>query len=182
MSELAKSMKIQQNETFMQLLAEYHLSGDLSFSIDLPKEIQNIIEDKIVISEFGITLDSFSGLYKAKETWENQSIIEDNENHFHVESFIDPPDNKKAFMLGVKTLIALAERFQVEKINGIRFWFSFQTPELGQQFAKANHLDELGDKHYISDRLSFYKRRENEVVVTLNQSDNSFCALMIIDI
>ncbi len=116
------------NEIFKQLLTEYNLPDDFLFSIDLPTEVQTILNDKIIVTDLGITLKSFDRLYKATKEWENQSIIEDNENHFHVDWYFDTADNKKAFMLGIKTLTLLADKFQKEKYNGIRFWYSFQTP------------------------------------------------------
>ena len=105
-----------------------------------------ILTDEILTNEFGITLKSFHGLYKATEKWDNQSFIEDNENHFHVDSYIDPPDNKKAFMLAVKTLTSLANKFQKEKIKGIRLFLSFQTPELGEIRCRENKVHEDGDE------------------------------------
>jgi hypothetical protein len=55
----------------------------------LPTGVQTILADQILTTEFGITLKSFNGLYKATESWDNQSFIEDNENHFHVNRYID---------------------------------------------------------------------------------------------
>ena len=177
-----KHMTTEFNDTFKQLLIEYNLPNDLSFSVDLPTEVQTILSDQILTTEFGITLKSFNRLYKAIETWNNQSYIEDNENHFHVDWYIDPPDNKKAFMLAIKTLTLLANKFQKDNIKGVRFFVSFQTPELALQMAKENNLHEDGDDYYISDRLSFHSRREGEEVITINQYDKSFCAILIIDI
>jgi hypothetical protein len=177
-----KPMSITYNEIFKQLLKEYHLPGDLSFSIDLPAEVHKILTDKIIMTGLGITLESFGGLYKATQDWENQSIIEDNENHFHVDWLIAPADSKNAFMLGVKTLILLAEKFQKERVNGIRFWYAFQTPELGKLWAKHNNLDEEDKEHLISDRLSFYKLREGENKIAANEDGHKFWAILTIDI
>jgi len=170
------------NEIFKQLLAEYNLPNDLSFSVEIPTEVQKILDDSILVTELGVTLKSFDRLHKATQDWENQSIIEDSENHFHVDWYIEPADNKKAFMLGVKTLTLLADKFQKEKIENIRFWYSFQTPELGQLWAKKNNLDEDTDEHFISDRLSFYKLRNEENIISINENENQFCAILIIDI
>lgn len=170
------------NKIFKQLLTEYNLPNDLSFSVDLPSEVQNILADPILITDLGVTLKSFDRLYKATQDWEDQSIIEDNENHFHVDWHIEPADNKKAFMLGIKTLILLADKFQKENISGIRFWYSFQTPEIGRLWTKQNNLDEEDDEHFISDRLSFYKLREGENVISTNDDENKFWAILTIDI
>ena len=175
-------MKTTHNETFKRLLTEYNLPDDLSFSVDLPTEVNNILDDQILITDLGVTLKSVDKLYKATQDRESQSIIEDSENHFHVDWHIEPADNKKVFMLGVKTLTLLADKFQKEQINGIRFWYSFQTPELGRLWAKQNNLDEEDDEHFISDRLSFYKLRDGEYVISTNENENKFWAILTIDI
>ncbi|MBL0074221.1 MAG: hypothetical protein IPP34_21490 [Bacteroidetes bacterium] len=163
-------------------MTEYNLPDDFSFSVDFPTEVQKILVDKILITDLGVTLKSFDRLHKATQDWENQSIIEDSENHFHVDWHIEPADNKKAFMLGVKTLSLLADKFQKENISGIRFWYSFQTPELGRLWAKENNLDKEGDEHIIGDRLSFYKLRDGENLISTNENENKFWAILTIDI
>jgi hypothetical protein len=175
-------MTITYNDTFKLLLTEYRLPEDFSFSFELPAEVQSILDDQILITSLGVTLKLFNKLHKATLDWENQSIIEDTENHFHVDWHIEPADNKKAFMLGIKTLTLLADKFQKEEIKGIRFWYSFQTPELGQLMAKQMNLEEDSDEHFISDRLSFYKLRPGENVLSTNESENQFWAILIIDI
>lgn len=179
---VGKPMTTIYNEIFKHLLTEYNLPNDLLFSVDFPIEVQKILDDTILVSEFGVTLKSFDRLYKATQDWENQSIIEDSENHFHVDLHIEPTDIKKAFMLGVKTLTLLADKFEKENIKGIRFWYSFQTPELGQLWAKQNNLEEDNDEHFISDRLSFYKLREGENIISINENENQFFAILIIDV
>ncbi len=179
---MGKPMTIAYNETFKQLLTEYNLPEDFSFSVDLPEEVQEILADKILVTDLGVTLKSFDRLYEATQDWENKSIIEDSENHFHVSWYVEPADNKKAFMLGIKRLTLLASKFQKEKIKGIRFWYSFQTPELGRLWAEQNNLDEERDEYFISDRLSFYKLRDGESVISTNENEDKFCAILIIDI
>jgi hypothetical protein len=169
-------MKKEYNETFKKFLTEYNLSDDFSFTVDLPTEVQNLLDDKILVTDLGITLKSINKLHKG----ENQSIIEDSENHFHVDWYVEPPDNRKAFMLGVKTLKLLADKFEKKNIKGVRFWLSFQTPELGQKEAKENNLHEEGDEYFISDRLSFYTKQEVEEIVTIDKYKE--CAILIIDI
>lgn len=175
-------MKTAYNEIFKQLLTEYNLQEDFLFLVDIPTEVQEILDDQILLTELGVTLKSFDGLHKATQEWENQSIIEDNENHFHVDWYVEPVDNKKAFMLGVKTLKMLADKFKRENIQGIRFWYSFQTPELGKVWAKQNNVDEDDDEHFICDRLSFFKRRDNEELISAEQFKDRHWAILIIDI
>ena len=177
-------MKITFNKRFELLLREYDLPGDFSFQIEIPEYTQTILDGKILVTEEGITLEPISkGLYKAKEKWENQSIIEDNLNHFHVDWDIEPPDNKKAFMLGIKTLILLAIKFEKQALDGIRFWYHFGTPELTKQWAIAHNLHRGDDEEYfISDRLSFYTRRAGEEIISINSEEDSFNAILIIDI
>jgi hypothetical protein len=158
-------MRIESNDTFRQRLVEYNLSRDLSFSVDLPPEVLEILGDEIIFNDLGITLKSFRGLHRATESWENQSW-EEYENHFHVDWLIDPQESREVFKLGVRTLILLAEKFMKDNRQGIRFPFSFQTPELGKQFAETNKIGD--DEHFISDRLSFYTIRENEEVVNIH--------------
>ena len=98
-------MKITYNQVFKQLLTEYDLPENFSFSIDLPAEVQKILSDEILITEYGVTLKSFKGLRKATESWENQSSIEDHENHFHVDWLVQPADNKKTLMFGLTRLV-----------------------------------------------------------------------------
>ncbi len=175
-------MKIKSNDLFKQLLREYRLPKDLAFSMDLPKEITNIISDTILITDYGIKLKSFGGeLYKATESFENQSIIEDNQNHFHVDFYSVPCNNKNVFMLGIKTLQLLAQKFQDENIEDICCWFSFQTPELAELWAKHQNLYEENEEHYISDRLSFYKKRCGEVVISPEIFESKFWAILTIE-
>ena len=177
-----KHMTTKFNDIFKQLLTEYNLPDDHSFSIDLPTEVQTILSEQILTNEFGITLKSFNRLYKASESWDNQSFIEDNENHFHVSQYINPPDNKKTFMLAIKTLTLLADKFQKDNIKGIRFILSFQTPELGEIQDRENELHGDGDEYFISDRLSFHTRRENEEIISIPKSVGTYSAILIIDI
>jgi hypothetical protein len=175
-------MKTEYNETFEQLLAEYNLPHDLAFSVYIPQEVRRILDDEILVTDLGISLRGFNKLYNAKESSESHSTIEDNENHFHVDWHVAPPDNKKAFMLGVRTLILLAEKFEQANMRGVRFTFSFQTPELGLAWVRHHNLQEDDDKHYISDRLSFHKRRGREELGALDKNEQPFWALLVIDI
>ncbi|MCD4792359.1 MAG: hypothetical protein K8R54_03935 [Bacteroidales bacterium] len=175
-------MKITFNKLFRQFLTEYNLPDDFSFSVDLPAEVQNVLAGQILITEYGVRLKSLNMLHETKPDYENQSMFEDNENHFHVASYIKPADNKKSFMLGIKTLNLLAKKFQPERLNGIRFWYSFQTPELGKLWTKQVKLDKEGDEYFISDRLSFYKRRIGEDIISIEENEDKLWAILIIDI
>ena len=175
-------MKKISNDIFDQLLEEYKLPKDLSFSVDLPKEIQDILNDEIQITELGIALKSNNHLRRPTEEWENKSTIEDFENHFHVDWYAETRTSIEAFKLGIKTLTLLAQKFYAQEVKGMRFIYSFQTPELGEIFSKANNLHQDDDSYFISDRLSFHKKRKGEEVMLTAINDFKFEAILIIDI
>jgi len=159
-------MIITSNKRFRLLLKEYDLPDDISFHIPIPEYVQNeIIEKEISAPEPGMT-----------------SFDEDDDNHFHVDWYIEPPDNKKAFMLGIKTLLLLAEKFEKHHMTGMRFWFHFETPELTEQWAIARKVHKEGDEYYTSDRLSFHTRRPGEEVISIDPEEETFNALLTIDI
>ena len=86
-------------------------------------------------------------------------------------------------MLGIKTLLLLASKLEEQGFDGIRFWYHFETPELTKQWAIAHNLHRSDDDEYfISDRLNFYTRREGEEVISVNPEEDSFNAILIIDI
>ena len=174
-------MKIQSNSLFQEMMKEYKLPDNFSFKLKLPKEIKSILNDQILINDLGITLKKSKNLKPGLDKTENKSIVEDFHNHFHVDWYIKDPNNKKAFMLGVKTLYLLAEKFENKKIKGVRFWFSFQTPELAKLLDKSLKQEDDG-AHYISDRLSFYTRRRGEEIINIKKFKKSFWAILIIDI
>jgi hypothetical protein len=172
-------MEIKFNSTFKTLIDKYNLPIDLSFQVDLPTEVQQKLSDEIIINEFGLGLESNWEPYlygKADE----QSFHEDDENHFHVDWYIDNITDKKAFELGVKTLVELARRFQNENINNVQLTYSFQTPEMGQMQAKENNIDD--DEHLISDRLSFHTKRPGQIVVHNSLFNNKHFAFLTIDL
>lgn len=174
-------MNFKKNHLFNKLLKEYSLPADFSFSIQIPREVRKILKSRILVSDLGVSLEGLSELYAVQEKHENKSIIEDSHNHFHVDWYIKNPTNKKVFMLGVKTLYLLAEKFVNNNIRGIRLWYSFQTPELGKLFDKSLKIEDDG-MHYISERLSFYTRRKGEEIVSINKYKKSYWAILIIDI
>jgi hypothetical protein len=136
------------NKRFRLLLKEYELHESLSFHVDIPPAVQEILDNHISITELGITLGS-NKLYEARKKWESRSLIEDGENHFHVDWYIESRASKQAFMLGIKTLVLLANKFQEQKLSGLRFWYYFETPELTKQWAQANKLHRDDDEYYI---------------------------------
>jgi len=174
-------MKTTSNDVFNKLIEEYELPRDLSFKIDLPKEILDILNDEIQITELGIALKSNNNLRKPSHEWENQSIIEYDENHFHVDWYAKSGTSKEAFMLGIKTITLLAQKFTDQEIKGIQSIYSFQTPELGKRFSKENNFHTDGDSYLMSDRLSFHKIRNGEKVMAPSV-DFKFEAILIIEI
>lgn len=150
-------MIINNNKTYQHLLAEFNLPDDFSFPLELPEELNTLLNAAIVQTDRGYTLAPFETNDKAALTGAAPAVIEDDANHFHVDWYIEPPDSRQAFMLGVKTIHLLAQKFAAAGIAGMRFVFSFQTPELGEAQALAAGMHEADDLYFISDRLSFYK-------------------------
>lgn len=175
-------MKVTYDKRFQLILDEYDLPPDLDFDVDIPEDVQEILDEKIAVSEFGICLGEEPITFKHTGRGENQSTYEDDENHFHVDWYVGPHDNKGAFMLGVKTLILLAAKFEKEGRSGVRLTYSFQTPELGKEWAVAHGVYNEEDEQYISDRLSFHTRREGERILEIEPEELSFWGHLIIDI
>jgi hypothetical protein len=174
-------MKIHFNKTFHQLLETFNLSSNLTFEVEIPSEVQEILNAQIIDTQKGITLDLFGILPKPIDKTENQSIIEDQKNHFHVDWHIEMGDSKKEFMLGVKTIQLLAEKFRKENHTGIRFWYSYQTPELARLEEISMNMT-LETEYYSSDRLSFYRLRTEEEVISMGNLEHDYCSILVIDI
>ncbi len=174
-------IQIKYNDQFRDFLKEFNLSEDFDFSVDVPKELQKLIDSSIINSEHGITLEKLNNLHEITESWETVSIIEDFENHFHIDSYTETNENKTIFALGIKTLQLLSLRFIKENFKEIRFTYSFQTPELAEKQSKLKGFHEKDDEYYISDRLSFHRRRQNETLMD-DLTEYHFEAVMTIDI
>ena len=56
--------------------------------------------------------------------------------------------------------------------------FSF---ELGKIWAQDHSLHQDGDEYFISDRLSFFQRRENEEIISVESFESEYEAILIID-
>lgn len=168
------------NDIFHQLIKEYNLPADLSFPYEIPPAVQKIIEGEILQTELGITLSSLGPLRAAKEPWETRAIIEDNENHFHVDVYAH--DEASAFKLGIKILLLLAEKCTMQKIQGVRLWYSFQTAALGLKQSIDLHFHQDGDEYFISDCLSFHSRLGTEEIISSDLFDTPYFAILIVDI
>ena len=174
-------MKIYSNQTFKTLLSEFDIPHNLLFQFDLPKEVKEIVQNDIIETEYGITFKKNNSLYQPNKK-ESKSIIEDNENHFHVDWFLDNATNQEVFKLGIKTILLLAKRIESKRIHNIRLSYSFQTSSMGKNWAIKNGLHEKGDEHYISDRLSFHTKRKGEEVISVDNLQNMFWAILVVDV
>lgn len=174
-------MVFKNNGTFRELLASYNLPDDFSFPLELPVELDALLDEPIVQTDRGFTLVPFETNDKAALTGAVSAVIEDEANHFHVDWYIDPPDSRQAFMLGVKTIHLLAQKFAAAGITEMRFVFSFQTPEQGEAQALAAGVHEAGDIYFISDRLSFYKNTDSDIFLQPDAFD-PYAAVLWIEI
>lgn len=164
-------MTITTNKTFQQLLHEYNLPDDFSFPLELPGEVKQILDSDIVEASWGMTL---AWLHKEENITPGEpdpAVIADDANHFHVDWYIDPQETRPAFMLGVKTIHLLALKFAEAGYSGMRFQYSFQTPEQGKSQAIVQGYHEGDDFYYTSDRLSFYKRGPAEIHLPVEEYD-----------
>ncbi len=174
-------MKIKYNTTFQNLLKEYSLPENLKFDIIIPKDVEEILDKEIVYNEYSIHW---------KEWWLKEeeyhvswvSYEEDLDNHFHVDWYAQPKENKECFMLWVKTIILLTEKLLKENISWVKITYSFQSAEMSMEFTKANNLHEDWDEYFIWDRLSFYKIREWEDSLWNDNFENKYWGLLHIEI
>jgi hypothetical protein len=174
-------MKIVYNSTFKILLDNYNLPSDLNFDIDIPLPIRQLYSDKIIKNDFGISLaDLWTPTATDDQEW--QSFQEDNENHFHVDSYADVKTAKNVFQIGVKTLFEIARTMQKANIENIQFTYSFQSPEMGRAEAIENNIHDDGDEYFISDRLSFHLNRHGQNVVSEELFQHEHSAFLKIDI
>lgn len=174
-------VQIKYNEQFRTLLKELNLPQNLDFHIDVPKKLQELIDCSIMDTDHGLTLKKLNNLHEIRESWETVSIIEDYENHIHIDSYTESNENKTIFMLGIKTLQLLSLKFIKENFTDVRFTYSFQTPELAEKQSRLNGFHEKDDLYYISDRLSFHRKRQNETLLD-DLTEFQFEAVMTIDI
>jgi hypothetical protein len=174
-------MTITSNRLFDQLYRQYGLETKQILAVKIPIGLQNIFNKRIFIKSNKILIPSLGEIFTIMNKSRNLSDVEDFNNHFHVSGYAKPKTNKMTFMLAIRVIQFLAEKFEKRKIKGIRFWMSFETKEISEAWAKANNLHERGDKHYINDRLSFYKRRKDEYIIDVD-SRHEQTAILIIDI
>lgn len=177
-------MKFKISKTFYQLMKKFNVPDNFNVKVRLTKDELELLNDKIIYSELGITLKSMNFLYKAKDKNENQSTIEDFENHFHINIHSKSTKEKVAFYRGIKTIILLAEKFKKAGYKKIRFTFYFQDIELNRKFTKDHFPKDIKENfaNCINERLSFHKRRRGEVIIPKELFNYPYGGYLIIDI
>lgn len=173
-------MNITFNKTFKRLYKEYQLSDEIISSTKVSDDLQRMIDRRIFIKKDRIFVPPLGQIFTVADNTRNLSEIEDFNNHFHVAYYAKPKNNKATFMLAIKALTLLANKFDKRKIEGIRFWLTFETKEMSEHWSKANNLHERGDKYNINERLTFYKRRDNEHIIEIDEKYTT-TAIFIID-
>jgi len=130
----------------------------------LPEEVKELLNERIISTEFGVTLNCWKEKLGTPAQFETKSIVEDNVNHFHVDSDAIPNDEETAFKLGIKTSVLLFQKFQQNGFNDIRISYSFHTRKLSKQIdIDQNRIVE--EKYYYGDRISFHQIRKGEKVI-----------------
>ena len=157
-------MEFKYNKIYEDFLTEYNLPNDFSFDVTLLENSIKVLESNILETDLGITVSDLNILTSfPRYDWETQSMMEDWENHFHVD-WNQFKSEKESFMHWSKTLYLLALKFKDEWYTGMRFWYQFQTPKQSIDWEKANNLYVPWDDYCISDRLSFYRIRTNDSI------------------
>ena len=127
----------------------------------IPNEIEDLLNEEIVKTKFGVTLNCWKNKLTKPSTHENMSIIEDNVNHFHVDTNAIPQNEETAFKLGIKTAILLLQKFAINGFANIQISYSFHTKEMSKQMDKDLNC-EVEDEYYYGDRISFHQVRKGE--------------------
>lgn len=173
-------MKIKTNGAFEILKQEFLISKLSEINVNLPVEVQEILNEPIAENEFGVSLNFWIERLHEPPEWENSSIVEDNANHFHVDAFAIPKTEETAFKLGIKTIFLLSEKFIDEGWKNMVFSYSFHTKAMAEVFDLENNL-ELSQKYKYGDRLSFHRLRDGETIFgDLNEFKGN--AMLIIEI
>ncbi len=172
-------MNIKANSTFYKLCNDWNIPHDLHFACILPESITQFINRGIIINEIGLIGHSYSQLNLVDEI-NNESIVEDDSNHFHIDGFEPNLSAEMQFRYGIYTIIKLAEQAQLLNLTGICFTYVFQTVEMANRFEQHLNFEGFKIAGNISDRISFHKIRGQESNWMQISDDNEFYAEMML--
>lgn len=147
-------MKLKSNKIFEQLKQKFEVEEVEKIDIELPLKVKEILNEEIVETEYGITLKCWEHKFRASRINENNSIFEDNENHFHIDHFSENEKENEVFKLGVKTIYLLADKFKRKGYKNMEFSYSFHTKQMSKQFDVDKNLT-IESQYFFGDRLSF---------------------------
>lgn len=175
-------MNIVYNKTFKQFLTEFNISENLDIDIVLPKDVNEIINQEIVLDNdtiyFKTSLktisDDYTDIYCCYD--------EKSHNHFHVDWFVKPMNTRDCFKLWVKTILLLAEKMESLWFSWIVLTYSFHSAELQKMHDESMWFNAEWEKYYIWDELSFYKNRWNDNIMFYDNFETKYWALMTINI
>jgi hypothetical protein len=176
-------MKIEYNIEFKELCASFNIPLNFQFDLEFPEEVKLILQDEIIENRYGVRL-SKNGSAHPPDGYQdlNKSQAEDSNNHFHVDLYQQGVGNEGIFRLGIKTILELAQKFKNRGFEGIRFVYSFQSADIRKKWNQKHGFDERDDELFISDRLSFYKIRPEEIVHEFDADKRKFEAVLQLEI
>lgn len=172
-------MKISANTAFYSLCDAWNIPHDLNISCNLPDSITQFINRGIIINEIGLIGHSLSQLTMIDEI-NNESIVEDDSNHFHIDGFEPNLSAEMQFRYGICIIIKLAEQARQLNLSGICFTYVFQTVEMANQFEQHLNFEGFKIANTTSDRISFHKIRDQQPNLAEISDDNAFYTEMML--
>ncbi len=158
---MKNKLKKSTNKIFDQLKIQFGIDKIEKIDVALPKDVKELLNEKIAITKYGITLNCWKDKLGKPAPFETVSIIEDNANHFHVDQDALPKNEETAFKLGIKTAYLLCQKFESNGFSDIQISYSFHTKEMSKQMDKDQNI-KIENVYYFGDRISFNQIRKGE--------------------
>lgn len=174
--------KIKYNKAFKKLLSEYEIDIHSNMDIEIPKEVKDIVAKDIILSNQWIYWKENWPLIKEEYLNDNICYDEKSDNHFHVDWYISPMNSEKCFKLWIKICFLLQQKFIRLWFKGIIITYSFHTPEMSKALERNLWFNTEWEEYCIWDEVSFYKMREWHNILSGDDFETEYWALMSIEI
>ena len=168
------------NKIFDQLKIQFGIDEIEKIDVILPEEVKKLLNEQIVNTKYGITLNCWKDKLGKPALFETLSIVEDNANHFHVDQDAMPKNEETAFKLGIRTAYLLCQKFVNNGSSDIQISYSFHTKEMSKQMDIDQNL-KIEDEYYYGDRISFHQVRKGEELIG-ELEDFKYNAMLILEV